>query len=255
MPPHKLNDRKGYAGLLPDIMPDASGRPPLGRMSRGEMLNNLLKSPLLAFIESTGPVLRNLSKEGVDRDILRSALLQLCDLEKLRPGERRKNLREVCRCAVNLKRALTRTFRAGEDSHTAMIRALETYVAQIRPILKPWDEREGKWGRSPETRILVALMAYVRHATKGGRHYKELSALALAAYKLAGSSRKDCAAGSLARLWRRNRDLHEDWQSVLKEAQKLHRRVQVLRPRSGPERPKTSKTPKLRASGRLNYVN
>jgi hypothetical protein len=215
-------------------------------MSYAGLLNELMLSP----VEST---IRNLCKEGVDREILLAALKRLSDLEELRPGGRRqKDLKDTLDCVIDTKRALIRTFRPSAGLHT-MIQALEPIAARIRQDLEPWDRKHGKRGRgrSPQTPILVALMSYFLKVTKS-LHDEELAELASGFYKMAGSD-KEYKEGSLRKLWQLNSDLHENWRSILK----LH--PPVLGKAHAPGRRfKPSKTSAKRVLGpqsRPKYVN
>ena len=254
MSPHKPGF---YESLLKDAIEF-----PLGRNIQAA------PSPLLTLVRTTDPLIRNLAVWGVDGKVLWATLMRLYDLEALRPGGRkRKNLKDTLRCIEDAKRAWIRTFGPLVDTET--IRTLEASAARIRLALQPWDRKEGKRkrGRSPQTRILVALMAYLLEVTgskcwESGSKCWELSELVTASYRAAGS-RGNCSQESLRKLWEYNPDLRKNWQSVLKGAWKLHPpllgRVHVPRlrraPGSGLGRFKPPKTRELRVSDRPKYLN
>src|SRR5262249_33647280 len=64
----------------------------------------------------------------------------------------------------------------------------------------------------PQTPILVALMAYFRHA-KVREYSRKLSKLVSMAYRAVGS--RDYSEGDLRKLWQRNPSLRKHWERRL----------------------------------------
>jgi hypothetical protein len=231
--------------------------PPVGIKEETESASLLKFMMFIMDTKGANPLLRNLS--GVDKSRLVDALLQLRDLEMLEPGKKRRDLKEIQGYVENAKRGLIRVFRPSADLHT-MTRALEAIAVRMRRDLKPWDEKGGKRGRghSPQTRILVALMAYFLKKTRNP-HYAELSELVTACYRVAGSHR-NCSGESLRKLWERNSSLRRNCESVLAAAHKVHAPVLWRKghaPRSlgsGPGRFESPQASKSRVSA-SKYLN
>jgi hypothetical protein len=262
MSAHKLDDQQFYGAANIVLSSNLAEEMFLG----GEfdrLLDEARSGPLLTFWKRTDPVLETLSAQGVDSRVMWRALLRLRVLEELRPRGTRRNLKGALRRVEKAKGALIKTFRMSADLRT-MIRSQEAIAARIRQALEPWDRKEGKRGRgrSPQTRILVALIAYVLKVT-GSKHYRELSELITACYRAAGSrisySEKSLEklSESLRKLWDYNPDLRKDWKSVLRGAWELHPPIlgKVHAPGKRFKPPKTAVKRALGLQSRPKYVN
>jgi hypothetical protein len=259
MSPHKQSDQKpmSLGSMLEEItsgIPEELLFPALPLLKPG----GLLSPPFFEFVMAIHPIIRDLSVEGADGELLTAALMQLRDLEEVRPGgKKRKDLDDTLRCVENTKRAFIRTFRWGVELPAGTIRAMEMGAARIKQLIKRWDNKEDKWGRSPQTRIVIALMAHCKERTEVLQDPK-LAELVSAAYKAAGSKR-GCKAGSLRKLWERNSDLRKDWRSVLKRARKVHapskRRLLGIGPQDGFRPPEGHKSAVLGLQSHPKDVN
>src|SRR5436853_1317147 len=211
MPSQKWDDRelelanKALSGYIPrQVRRDMEDRIAERRRSEAsdtswkEVIEGLMPLTLLEFMGMAKSVIQELQKlspRKLDEELLIKALLQLCDLEKISPRGERKNLENALKRVEGAREALLRLSSDGGDhSHRGTILALASSVVRIKQLRKPWDKTEGKWAHSPQTRILVALMAYCQERT-GSLHDVELAKLASAAYKAAGGN-KGCKAES-----------------------------------------------------------
>jgi hypothetical protein len=150
--------------------------------------------------------------DGMNREVLASILTRLSYMEGSRTHRnKRRELEKTLDCISDLKEALTSS--TPTNPHFRTIQELAASAEWIADDLVGWNKGRAKRGVDPKTPVLVALMAYVRHATHDA-HYTELSELVSAAYGISGSSR-DCSEESLKMLWERNPRFRKNWQATL----------------------------------------
>ena len=154
----------------------------------------------------------NLVKAGIDENVLLRVLLRLAMLESRRGRPKRlRNLQDMLRRARGLNKTLFRQF--GLEFKEAFD-GLKSLCRKIELELKEWPKKSGKGrGIGPQTPLIVALVAYVQERT-GRLCCEDVATLISLAYRAAGST-KVCKPASLLQLFKRNRALRKDWQSLM----------------------------------------
>ncbi len=166
--------------------------------------------------EKLHSMLLRLHAEGLNLDIFAGGVLRLVNMEKSRRqphGERnrRRYLKKTLECVKELEKRL---HSGGLDlnPHSKTVDYLQQSRRVIESDLNMWTTENTGRGPTPETRILVALIACVREQT-GKPHWNELHRLVSGSYRAAGV-RRICTLGMMKQLWKRP-DLRKNWRLTL----------------------------------------
>jgi hypothetical protein len=178
------------------------------------------RAPLAEYTETlflrmgrkSWPLLFQLESESLNLDVLANAIGRLV-LWKLRPygRNRRRNLETTL---GSLKEAHKRLDPGGLglSPHFQTLQHLRKSCELIESELVTWTTKSKSRGPTPETRIVVALLAYVREKTKKP-HWNDLAKLISRAYEAENIAK--CTVGQLKQLWKSHRSLRQQWQVVL----------------------------------------
>lgn len=162
------------------------------------------------------PTLWSLESEGLNLDVFACGVLRLVEMERSRlqphgDRNRRRNLKKTLECLTEAERHLDHG-RLGLSPHSETLHYLRQSRKLIESDLNMWTTMSKGRGPTPETRILVALIACVREQT-GKLHWDELRKLVSDAYRAAKVNRS-CTLGQMKQLWKQS-ELRKNWRLTL----------------------------------------
>ena len=162
------------------------------------------------------PTLWRLESEGLNLDVFARGVLRLVQMERSRSQphgdrNRRRNLEKTLECLTEVQKRLDHGG-IGLSPHSEALHYLRQSRKLIESDLNMWTTTSKRRGPTPETRILVALIACVREQT-GNPHWIELHKLFSGAYRAAKVNRS-CTLGQMKQLWKK-REWRKNWRETL----------------------------------------
>ena len=188
-----------------------------------------LDDDALAFLTRIGEKNRELPLRlrdmGLDLNIFVPGIVRLIEMErsKLKPGgrqNRRRSLLRTVECLKEAEKCLDHGF-PGLSPHWQTLVHVQRSRKEAEFELRNWETVKGRRGPTPETRIIVALLACLCEQT-GKLRWKDFSELISKAYRAALLPQR-YSTEALKQLWKNHGDRKGDWRALLvrKSSRKL----------------------------------